>query len=34
MIYAAVMMNHDVESIATFDSGFDRIAGVRRVELD
>ena len=32
-VHAAVMLNHDVVSIATFDAGFDRIPGVRRVEL-
>ena len=31
-IHAAVMMNHDVEVIATFDRGFDRIGSVRRLE--
>lgn len=32
-VHCAVMMNHDVESIATFDRGFDRIGSVRRLEL-
>ena len=32
-IHAAVMLNNDVVQIATFDEGFDRIAGVERVEL-
>jgi predicted nucleic acid-binding protein len=32
-LHAAVMRNHDVESIATFDEDFDRIAGIRRVRL-
>ena len=32
-LHAAVMINHDVEWIATFDSGFDRIPGIRRIEL-
>jgi predicted nucleic acid-binding protein len=32
-IHAAVMLNHDVPSIATFDEGFDRIAGIARVPL-
>jgi predicted nucleic acid-binding protein len=31
--HAAVMINRGVEWIATFDSGFDNIAGVRRTEL-
>ena len=31
-IHAAVMTNHDVEVIATFDRGFDRIGSVRRLE--
>ena len=29
-IHAAVMLNHDIEWIATFDSDFDRIPGIRR----
>lgn len=33
-IHAAVMLNHDVTDIATFDTGFDRVPGVRRVALD
>jgi predicted nucleic acid-binding protein len=32
-IHAAVMRNHDLESIATFDEDFDRIAGIRRIQL-
>ena len=32
-VHAAVMLNNDVEHIATFDSGFDRIAGVHRLKL-
>jgi len=32
-LHAAVMRNHGVESIATFDQDFDRIAGLRRVRL-
>jgi uncharacterized protein len=32
-VHAAVMLNHDVEQIATFDAGFDRVAGIRRVDL-
>jgi len=27
------MLNHGVESIATFDQRFDRIAGIRRMRL-
>ena len=33
-IHAAVMLNNDVTEIATFDSGFDNIAGVSRVTID
>ncbi len=32
-VHAAVMMNHGVDSIATFDRGFDRIGSIRRLEL-
>ena len=32
-VHAAVMLNHGVEWIATFDSGFDTITGIRRVVL-
>jgi len=32
-IHAAVMMNHEIEWIATFDKEFDRIAGIRRMTL-
>jgi len=32
-IHAAVMLNHDVTEIATFDRGFDAINGVRRAEF-
>jgi predicted nucleic acid-binding protein len=32
-VHAAVMLNHGVESIATFDQGFDGIAGIRRMRL-
>jgi predicted nucleic acid-binding protein len=31
--HAAVMINHGIEWIATFDTGFDHIAGVRRLDL-
>ena len=32
-IHSAVMLHHDVVWIASFDSAFDRVAGVRRMEL-
>lgn len=32
-IHAAVMLNNDVTRIATFDEGFDRLAGVTRERL-
>jgi predicted nucleic acid-binding protein len=32
-IHAAVMLNNDVTSIATFDSAFDRVPGVSRLSL-
>ncbi|MGB6943468.1 MAG: hypothetical protein WBE37_13805 [Bryobacteraceae bacterium] len=32
-VHAAVMLNNDVEWIATFDSGFDGIPGIRRMKL-
>jgi predicted nucleic acid-binding protein len=32
-VHAAVMRSHDLEVIATFDAGFDRVAGIRRVKL-
>jgi hypothetical protein len=32
-VHAAVMLNNDVRVIATFDSGFDRIKEIRRLEL-
>jgi predicted nucleic acid-binding protein len=31
---AAVMLNHSIEWIATFDAGFDRVAGVRRFVIE
>jgi predicted nucleic acid-binding protein len=31
--HAAVMINHGIEWIATFDAGFDRIEGIRRFNL-
>jgi len=27
------MLNHDVEWIATFDTGFDRVRGIRRLKM-
>ena len=33
-LHVAVMMNNDVKRIATFDAGFDTIAGIKRVALD
>lgn len=32
-VHAAVMLNHDVRHIATFDTGFDVIEGIERVAL-
>ena len=32
-VHAAVMLNREVEWIATFDSGFDEVPGVRRMKL-
>ena len=32
-IHAAGMMNHGIKENATFDQGFDRVAGVDRVDL-
>jgi len=32
-VHAAVMQNHEIERIASFDAGFDRIPGVRRMKL-
>jgi predicted nucleic acid-binding protein len=31
-IHAAVMLNHDVEWIASFDGGFDGVPGIRRMK--
>ena len=33
-IHAAVMLNHDVEWIATFDKGFDQVSGIRRLKME
>jgi predicted nucleic acid-binding protein len=32
-VHAAVMLNHEVEWIATFDAGFDRVRGIRRLKM-
>jgi predicted nucleic acid-binding protein len=32
-VHAAVMMNHRMEWIATFDAGFDRVSGIMRFDL-
>ena len=32
-VHAAVMLNHDVEWIATFDAGFDGVPGIRRLKI-
>jgi uncharacterized protein len=32
-VHAGVMLNHDVEWIATFDAGFDGLPGIRRMKL-
>ena len=32
-VHAAVMLNNDVSKIATFDTGFDAVAGVERLRL-
>lgn len=32
-VHAAVMLNRGIEWIATFDAGFDRVAGIRRFGL-
>lgn len=32
-VHAAVMLNHNLGHIATFDRGFDRIPGIKRVPL-
>jgi len=33
-VHAAVMLNNDVQAIATFDGGFDQVTGVERLPLD
>ena len=32
-VHAAVMLNNRVERIATFDAGFDRVPGIRRLRI-
>jgi predicted nucleic acid-binding protein len=32
-VQAAVMLNHDIEWIATFDAGFDGVPGIRRLKI-
>lgn len=32
-VHAAVMLNHDLSEIATFDAGFDGVSGISRVSL-
>lgn len=32
-VHAAVMLNHKLGWIATFDAGFDKVAGIRRLSL-
>lgn len=32
-VHAAVMLNNDVSRIATFDTGFDAVAGIERLRL-
>jgi predicted nucleic acid-binding protein len=32
-IHAAIMFNHDVEWVASFDASFDRVPGIRRLKL-
>ena len=32
-VHAAVMLNNDLEWVATFDAGFDRVPGIRRIRL-
>lgn len=33
-VHAAVMLNHDIGHIASFDTGFDQIEGIERIGLD
>ena len=32
-VHAAVMLNHDISAIATFDEGFDKVHGIERLPL-
>ena len=32
-VHAGVMLNHGIEWIATYDTGFDRVPGIRRMKL-
>jgi uncharacterized protein len=32
-VHAAVMLNNEVEWIATFDTGFDRVTGIKRLTI-
>jgi predicted nucleic acid-binding protein len=32
-VHAAVMLNREIGSIATFDAGFDQVPGIRRLKL-
>ena len=32
-VHAAVMRNHDIEWVATFDKGFDAVPGIRRFKV-
>ena len=32
-VHAGVMLNHDLKWIATFDTGFDAVSGIRRLRL-
>jgi hypothetical protein len=34
MVHAAVMLNNDVRSVASFDGGFDHVKGIERLPLD
>ena len=34
MLHAAVMLNNDVKSVASFDGGFDHVKGIERLPLD
>jgi uncharacterized protein len=34
LVHAAVMLNNDVRSVASFDGGFDHVKGIERLTLD